>query len=172
MNCLAQICLRPGMPVAWMISSNATEITIDFFLAKLRERNPKVIPKWFMSDFDRAQLNSVQRRYSESTLLLCWWHVLHAWQQHFITTSFPELWDVLKRWIWIIDEAEFNNSWAKVQALAPKSFTKYIITYWLPVRDMWSAMARKNRTVFEQSDTNMLVEAYVILLLSHFSDCS
>jgi hypothetical protein len=61
-------------------------------------------------------------------LLLCWWHVLRAWQQHFITTSFPELWDVLKSWIRITDETEFNKSWAKVQ----ESFTEYIITYWLP----------------------------------------
>jgi len=65
-------------------------------------------------------------------LLLCWWHVLHVWQQHFITTSFPELWDVLKSWIRITDETKFNKSWAKVQ----ESFTEYIITYWLLVWDM------------------------------------
>jgi hypothetical protein len=44
----------------WMISSNATEATIDFFLTQLRLRNPKVILSIFMSDHDWGQMNAVQ----------------------------------------------------------------------------------------------------------------
>ncbi|KAF8170157.1 hypothetical protein BJ912DRAFT_997691 [Pholiota molesta] len=44
-------------------------------------------------------MNSIQLVYPKATLFLCWWHVLHAWQQHFVTSSFPELWDLLKKWI-------------------------------------------------------------------------
>lgn len=46
-----------GCPVAWMISSNATEVTIDYFLAMLRERNPDVIPAKMMSDTPQAWVN-------------------------------------------------------------------------------------------------------------------
>jgi hypothetical protein len=34
---------------------------------------------------------------------------------------------------------------------------------WLNEVNLWSAVYRKDRTVFEISDTNMLVEAYVQL---------
>jgi hypothetical protein len=156
-----------GTPVAWMISSNATEVTIDFFLAQLRLRNPSVIPKKFMSDRDPGQMNSIQRRYYEAQLLLCWWHVLHAWQQHFVTTHYPELWEKLKYWIRISDEKEFNKCWQEIQSLAPGSFLEYLNTYWIPVRDLWSAIARKDFTVFEHSDTNMLAEAYVSFRTSY-----
>jgi hypothetical protein len=152
-----------------MISSNATEATIDFFLAQLRLRNPTVIPGIYMSDHDRPQMNAVQRRYCESLLFLCWWHVLHAWRAHFVISHYPELWECLKRWIRITEENEFELCWGEIQRLAPPSFIEYINTYWLPERDLWSAIARKNRTVFEQSDTNMLVEACVSFQFSQIS---
>lgn len=82
-----------------MISSNATEVTIDYFLATLWKQNPDIIPAKFMSDNDKAQLNAIRHRYPESQLFLCWWHVLHAWQEHFVTNHFPELWDLLKGWV-------------------------------------------------------------------------
>ena len=86
------------MPIAWMISSNATEATIDYFLAMLWAQNPGVIPKCLMSDFDKGQMNAVCRCYPESQLLLCWWHVAHAWQQHFVTAHYKDLWAELKQW--------------------------------------------------------------------------
>lgn len=46
------------MPAAWMISSNATEETISFFLGVIRTENPETRPEYFMSDKDYAQLNS------------------------------------------------------------------------------------------------------------------
>jgi hypothetical protein len=151
------------MPIAWMISSNATEPTIDFFLATIRVQNPKVIPKRIMSDFDKGQLNRIEAQYPKSQQLLCWWHVPHAWQQHFVTAHYPELWETLKKWYRITDEAEFNSCWKKIQSLTPDSFIEYINTYWLldPVKKLWSGIYRKNRAIFELGDTNMLVEAYV-----------
>ena len=151
------------MPITWMISSNATEPTIDFFLVTIRVQNPKVIPKRIMSDFDKGQLNRIGARYPESQRLLCWWHVPHAWQQHFVTAHYPELWETLKKWYHITDEAEFNSCWKKIQSLALDSFIEYINTYWLPdpVKKLWSGIYCKNCTIFELGDTNMLVEAYV-----------
>ena len=151
------------MPIAWMISSNATEPTIDFFLATIRVQNPKVIPKQIMSDFDKGQLNRIEAQYPKSQQLLCWWHVPHAWQQHFVTAHYPELWETLKKWYRITDEAEFNSCWKKIQSLTPDSFIEYINTYWLldHVKKLWSGIHHKNCTIFELGDTNMLVEAYI-----------
>jgi MULE transposase domain. len=149
------------MPVAWMISSNATEATINFFLRTVKGRNPAVKPKWFMSDKDRAQLNSIRSWYPDSKLLLCWWHVLHAWQQHFVTAHHPKLWDLLKTWVRITDMGEFDKRWTEIQSIAPPSVIQYLKTEWLGDRDMWSAVTRMDRTIFEQGDTNMLIEACV-----------
>ena len=144
-----------------MILSNATEATIDFFLGTLREQNPKVIPSKIMSDFDKAQIKAIRNRHPESQVFLCWWHVLHAWQQHIVISHYPELWNLLKGWIHLTDEAEFNECWTKIQALAPASFIEYIQTYWLTVWPMWSAQERQDQTIFEFSETNMFVEAYI-----------
>lgn len=152
---------RIGMPAAWMLASNGTEVTIDYFLSLLRKAHPNIKPLKFMSDKDWAQLNAILRRYPESRLLLCWWHVLHAWQQHFSIVHFPELWTLLKGWIRITDDTEFDTRLEEIKAIAPQSFMAYLETNWLKERDieMWSARFRRNRSVFELCDTNMLVES-------------
>ncbi|KAF8079207.1 hypothetical protein FPV67DRAFT_1356857, partial [Lyophyllum atratum] len=45
---------------------------------------------------------------------------------------------------------------------APSYFNKYLEDYWLVPKflRMWSATFRKNRTVFQITETNMLVEAW------------
>ena len=130
-----------GCLIAWMISSNVMEATIDFFLGTLCETNPKVILSKIMSDFDKAQINAIRNCYPESQVFLCWWHVniLHTWQQHIVISHYPELWNLLKGWIHLMGEAEFNECWTKIQALAPTSFIEYIQVYWLPEWPMWSA---------------------------------
>jgi hypothetical protein len=128
-----------------------------------------------MSDFDWPQINACIDIYEETYrwnlevyrrdfILLCWWHVLHAWQKHFHITSHPELWDLLKRWIRMTDLDDFNTVWAKIQAMAP---TKFVESYWmLPQVVMWLAVYRKDRSIFELCDTNMLVEVYVKTFIS------
>ena len=98
-----------------------------------------VIPSLFMSDFAWEQLNSIVACYPESQLLLCWWHVLHAWQQHFIVAHYPDMWALLN--------------------------ILYLENTWLKQWHMWSATERQNRTILELSDTNMLVELYVFHLI-------
>lgn len=149
------------MPIAWMISSNATEATIDYFLAMLWAQNPGVIPKRLMLDFDKGQMNAVRCCYPESQLLLCWWHVAHAWQQHFVTAHYKDLWAELKQWYQKTTQAKFDVCWERIQALAPKNIIEYIKEHWLPVMHLWSAVHQEGCTVFEQCDMNMLVEVYV-----------
>ncbi|KAF8956366.1 hypothetical protein BDZ97DRAFT_1645896, partial [Flammula alnicola] len=45
---------------------------------------------------------------------------------------------------------------------APPDFLQYLQEYWLPLKYlvMWAAVYRKGRTVYELSDTNMLIEAW------------
>lgn len=117
-------------------------------------------------------MNAIKSRYPKSTLLLCWWHVLHAWQQHFVVSSFPALWDVLKKWIRITDPVEFWEYWSEIKSLAPKSMIKYLQSYWLEssMIPLWSAVYRNDRTIFQQCDTNMLVEAWHHLLKGNFME--
>ena len=149
-----------------MISSNATEVTIDYFINTLQAQNPKVIPAKFMSDFDKAQINVIKHCYPESQLFLCWWHVLHTWQQYIVIAHFQELWKLLKGWVRLMEKSEFEDCWEKIQQLAPASFVEYISKYWMLVWYMWSATECKDSTIFEISETNMLVEAYVFPSLS------
>jgi MULE transposase domain len=160
------------MPAAWMISSNGTEDTINFFLKSIRTQSPSVFPEIFMSDKDHAQMNAIRCQYPKAALFLCWWHVLHAWRQHFVTTSYPELWELLKKWIRIEDQTEFWEYWAEIKALAPASVIQYFETYWLQGDNiqLWSAIYRKERTVFQECDTNMLVEAWHHLLKGTFME--
>jgi hypothetical protein len=37
---------------------------------------------------------------------------------------------------------------------------------WLPQKEMWSVMSCQNRTIFEEGNTNMLLESYVIALIN------
>lgn len=152
------------MPSAWMISSNGTEATIKFFLRTIRTENPSIHPKNFMSDKDQGQLNAIKGVYPESRVFLCWWHVLHAWQQHFATTSFPELWELMKRWIRITDKISFDACWHEIQSIAPASVIEYLKINWLNETELWSAVFRQDRSIFQICDTNMLVEACVYFL--------
>lgn len=151
-----------------MISSNATEDTIKYFLNLIRAQNPGILPEYFMSDKDHAQINAIRAAYHESTVLLCWWHVLHAWQQHFVITSFPELWKQLKKWVRITDRDEFWAAWEEIKKEAPESVISYLRTYWLNDIKLWSAVYRQDRNIFQLCDTNMLVEAWHHLLKGTF----
>lgn len=154
-----------GIPVVWMISLNAQQATIDFFLAKLRERNPDIIPANWMTDFDQGQINSIKAQYSASKqIYLCWWHVLHVWQQHIIISHYPELWELLKKWIQITDQKEFDEMWKKMQTLALSSFLDYIKETWFPVVAMWPAVFQVDRSIWQDCDTNMLLEVLVQVL--------
>lgn len=150
-----------GIPVAWMLASDGTEATITYWLQKVRERTPDVTPKWFMSDRDHAEINALERVYPEAAVILCWWHVLHAWQQHFKVTEYPELWKLLQGWIRITTDTMFLERWDAILAIAPPSVTEYLRSYWIPYRKWWSAVSRVGRNIWEANNTNMLLEACV-----------
>ncbi|KAF7371682.1 hypothetical protein MVEN_00024400 [Mycena venus] len=158
-----------GVPVAWMLASSATQATIYYFLKVHRAHNPSTIPRNIMSDFDRGQINACVDAY-HAFIFLCWWHVLHAWQQHFHIGSYPQLWERLKTWIRMTERSDFDATWTQIKAEAPQAFVEYLTQYWMPehIVRMWSAVYRKDRNIFEACDTNMLIEAWHHVLKGKF----
>jgi hypothetical protein len=150
-----------GVPVAWMLASSGTEATIQFFLNFVKARSPGVVPAIIMSDRDKAQMNAVNTVYPDSKLLLCWWHVLRAIRTHFRTEEFPEVWDRIREWIKTSDQSRFDTLWEWFQTdpSVPRSLVDYLKINWMTIVPLWSGTMRKERTIFQEGDTNMLIES-------------
>lgn len=150
-----------GLPVAWMLASYGTEETIAYFLQLLRAANLFTIPWRFMTDRDFAQINAILLRYPESDVWLCWWHVLHAWQQHFVISQNELLWTKLKALLRLEDPVLFDAALVEIEGLAPPRFWVYLVKNWLPQKFvlMWSAVYHRSRGIHLLNDTNMLIEA-------------
>ena len=152
-----------------MLSSNGTQATIEFFLNLIKARSPEISPSIFMMDCNHAQVNAICAVFPQcGRIFYCWWHVLWAIRTHFNTKEFADLWSLIQDWVQMTNNNEFNACWTKIQrdTNVPKSVAEYIAWEWLPHKEMWSAMSRQNCTIFEEGDTNMLLESYVI---AHFN---
>ena len=151
-----------------MLSSNRTTDTITFFVNWVKEASPTIQPLVIMSDRDQAQIAALQIVYPQSQILLCIWHVLRAMRSHFITDQFKGLWDKIKAWVNTDNLSKFLKLWDEISSdpSVPQSIVQYLTTEWMQVSHMWSKVARKNRSIFEEGDTNMLIEAYVHSVIS------
>ena len=145
----------------WMPSSSGMEATIQYFLNFVKDRSPGVVPAIIMSDHDKAQMNAVKTVYPDSKLLLCWWHVLRAIQMHFRTEEFLEVWDRIHEWVKTSDQSRFDAIWEWIQTdpSVPQTLIDYLKINWMTIVPLWSGTARKERTIFQEGDTNMLIEA-------------
>lgn len=148
-----------------MMTSSATTEVIKFFLKWVRDASPTVRPGVIMTDRDQAQIAALEIVYPESQICLCRWHVLRAIRCHFVTTQFQALWEKIKTWVITDDIANFWKIWEDISSdpSVPQSVVNYLSKEWLPVSHMWSMTQRKNRSIFEEGNTNMLIEAYVFL---------
>ncbi|KZT59472.1 hypothetical protein CALCODRAFT_536739, partial [Calocera cornea HHB12733] len=150
--------LFPGIPVGWLLTSNGESLTLQYWLRLFREAN-SVTPNYVMTDKNQAQISAIRAVFPSATVLLCWWHVLHAWQQHLRIADHPDLWNLLKKWIRIQDEVEFDQHWGQIYALSPPKFQQYLLLNWTLDKPMWSAVSRQDRHIFEEVHTNMHIEA-------------
>jgi transposase-like protein len=125
------------------------------------EWNPEIKPVIIMTDHDQAQINTIKAIYLDSTIYLCWWHVLRAMWTHFHTEEFPKLWEHVREWVKTPDRSKFESWWDKMQndPLAPQSFIDYLKVNWMTIVPMWSGLVRKNRMIFQEGDTKMLIES-------------
>jgi hypothetical protein len=151
-----------------MLSSNGTQATIEYFLSLIKAQSPGISPSIFMTDCDQAQVNAIRSVFPQcQRIFYCWWHVLRAIRTHFNTKEFEDLRSLIQDWVRTTDNNQFNAWWAQIRGdtNVPKSVAEYIAREWLPHKEMWSAMSHQNRTIFEEGDTNMLLESYVQLSL-------
>src|SRR6266852_6024047 len=145
-----------------MLSSNSTQVIIQYFLNLIKAESSEIVSNMFMTDRVYAQVNSIQVVFPECChIFYCWWHVLRAIHTHFNTKEFLELWSCIQDWVCVTDENEFNVCWKyiKEDTLVSKSMTEYIAWDWLSYKEMWSIMSCQNWMIFEKGDTNMLLEA-------------
>ena len=162
MSYISLLIIVKGVLVAWMLSSNGTQVTIQFFLNLVKAQSLEVLPSIFMTDCNQAQVNAIWATFPEcGCMFYCWWHVLRAIQTHFNTKHFPVLWSQIQDWVHTTDSEEFNEHWMYIEGgtLVPKSMAQYIARDWLPYKEMWSMMSCQNCTIFKKGDTNMLLEA-------------
>ena len=154
-----------------MLSSNGMQVTIEYFLNLIKAQSPEIALSIFMTDRDHAQVNAIRSAFPGcQRVFYCWWHVLQAIQTHFNINEFPKLWDLIKNWVRTSDSKEFDAWWTQIREddEVPTSVAEYIAREWLPHKEMWSAMSRQNRTIFEEGDTNMLLEGYVCFNFDYF----
>jgi predicted 3-demethylubiquinone-9 3-methyltransferase (glyoxalase superfamily) len=120
-----------------------------------------------MTDRDLAQIGALKIAYPDSRIFLCKWHVLRAIRTHFNSNDFPELWIKVRALVSASDKEEFDRLWREISTTRsyPKSFVEYMALHWIPDKEKWSLAFRKDRSIFEEGDTNMLIEALVIFLL-------
>lgn len=144
-----------------MLSSSGTEATIQFFLNFVKTSSPTVTPAIIMSDCDKAQMNAIGTVYPDSKLLLCWWHVLRAIRMHFRTEEFLEVWARIREWVKTPDQTKFDSIWEWLQTdpSVPQSLTEYLRRQWMSIVPLWSGTMRQKRTIFQEGDTNMLIES-------------
>jgi MULE transposase domain len=147
-----------------MLTSNATTDTISFFISWVKDGSPAVRPSIIMTDRDQAQMAAIEEVYPQSRIFLCTWHVLHAMVAHFSTSKHPALWEKIKKWVKTDSWAEFDQIKDEIldDPSTPASFVVYLKQSWIPIVHQWSIAARKGRSIFEEGETNMLIEAYVI----------
>ena len=157
-----------------MLSSNGTKETISFFVRWVRDGSPSVRPAVIMTDRDLAQIGALKIVYPGSQIFLCKWHVLRAMRSHFNTNKFPELWTKVKALVNTPDETTFNKIWKEISSdpSYPQTFVDYMALEWMPAKTkiMWSKVYRKGLSIFEEGDTNMLIEAYVVFRFLDLGD--
>ena len=134
-----------GVPVAWMLTSSGTEVTIKYFLNFVKLWSLQISPVVIMTNCDKAQMNAISAVYLDSTMLLCWWHVLRVIWMHLCTEEFPELWARIREWVKTADQAKFDSEWEWIQTnpSVPKSFVDYLQNNWMSIVSLWSGIYRK-----------------------------
>jgi len=150
-----------------MLTSSGTTDTIAFFVRWVRDGSPAVRPTVIMTDCDQAQMEALKEIYPLSQIWLCLWHVLRAMRSHFSTNEFQSLWERVKALVKTEDLATFYRLWDDISTdpSVPQTFVQYMALSWMPLSHTWSKVVRKNRSIYLEGDTNMLIEAYVDQLL-------
>ena len=139
---------------------------IKYFLNFVKLQSLEILLVVIMTDHDKAQMNAILAVYPDSMVLICWWHMLYAIQMHFCMEEFTEPWECIWEWIKTANQPKFDSMWEWIQTnpLVPKSFVDYLQNNWMGIVPLRSGIYREMCLIFQEGDTNMLIEVYVILL--------
>ena len=74
--------------------------------------------------------------------------------------EFPNLWEHVHDWVKTPDPSKFDSWWDEMQAnpMVPLSFIDYLKVNWMPIVPLWVGLAQKYCMIFQEGDTNMLIE--------------
>ena len=152
-----------GVPIAWMLMSSGMTNMIAFFICWVRDTSLAVQPAVIISNHDQTQLQALKEVYPLSQIWLGIWHVLWAMRSHFSITVFQSLWEKVKILVKTEDLAKFYTIWDEISTdpSVPQSFVQYMASLWIPASHMWSRVVQKDRPIYLEGDTNMLIEVYV-----------
>jgi hypothetical protein len=132
-----------------------------FFLNFVKVQSPEIMPAIIMTNRDQVQINTIKAVYLDSKIYLCWWHMLRAMWMHFWTEEFPNLWEHVCKWVKTPNQSKFVSWWEEMQTdpVVPLSFIDYLKVNWMTIVPMWSGLVWKNRMIFQEGNTNMLIES-------------
>ena len=160
-----------GVPVAYLISSDATSPTIQKFLSAFKQFCPLVLT--FMTDNDRAEIDAIKKIFPTSQRLLCWWHVEKAWFTNHPTPKNPDM--TVKE---LVDELskflrhchDFDAGLERIKDICSNGFFSYLEKNWLRTKETWAAAFRQDAVMYKRCDTNMLLESFHKTLKITFFD--
>jgi hypothetical protein len=78
-----------------------------------------------------------------------------------VTDEFPELWEKVKILVNTDDLVIFWGIWDQIfiDPNVPETFKAYLKNNWMKEPHKWLKTMQKHRTIFEEGDTNMLIES-------------
>ena len=79
----------------------------------------------------------------------------------FRTEEFLRLWERIRELVKTTDQNKFDSLWQELQSdtSAPQSIVDYLKDQWMSIVPLWSGTFRKKWTIFQEGDTNMLIES-------------
>ncbi|XP_048035534.1 uncharacterized protein LOC125261036 isoform X2 [Megalobrama amblycephala] len=159
-----------GVPVAFIVTSNEKEATLEIALQQLRRVCPTA-PRCFMVDKDMCEINASRKVFPESDILLCWYHVMQAIVRWLSKTdsgiSGPSNTDVRTQIISFIRKMKLCATHQDFKSTAEQflkrfedfpALCSYFKDHWLEIGYMWSDFGRCYNHA--DSDTNNLVERF------------
>ena len=71
------------------------------------------------------------------------------------------LWEHVQELVKTSDQSRFDSLWDWIQTdpSVPCSFADYLKNNWMSIVSLWAGVSWKNQTIFQEGDTNMLIES-------------
>ncbi|XP_048331795.1 uncharacterized protein LOC107411131 [Ziziphus jujuba] len=166
---------RNAIPVAWIISCSFVSQTIQKWIGLLAERMQAKDPRWrpdsFLVDDPSFDISTIREAF-QCRVLLCIWHVRHAWVRSLLRncSNFDVQREIFKRLGWIlfctrsgphamVALEEFMQVFVDQSA-----FMDYFKRRWLPTIELWVSGIKS--LPLSSPEHNAAIESYHLRLKS------